>query len=59
MMDVGTELRNGRERRGISLAVLAATTKISVANLQAIERGDFARLPGGRVYPRVSARVCA
>ena len=46
-MDVGTELRNGRERRGMSLAVLASNTKIGVATLQAMERGDFARLPGG------------
>ena len=46
-MDIGTELREGRERRGMSLSVLAAATKISVATLQAMERGDFARLPGG------------
>lgn len=57
-MDVGTELRNGRERRGISLAAVAAATKISIANLRAIERGDFARLPGG-VFTRGFLRVYA
>ena len=58
-MDVGTELRTARERRGMSLAVLAASTKISVATLQAMERGDFARLPGGlftRGFLRAYAR---
>ena len=57
-MDVGTELRNGRERRGMSLAVLASNTKIGVATLQAMERGDFARLPGG-VFTRGFLRAYA
>ena len=57
-MDVGTELRKGRERSGISLAAVAAATKIGVANLQAIERGDFARLPGG-VFTRGFLRAYA
>ena len=57
-MDLGTELRKGRERRGMSLAVLAATTKIGIATLQAMERGDFARLPGG-VFTRGFLRAYA
>lgn len=57
-MDLGTELRNGRERRGISLAVLAGTTKIGVATLQAMERGDFGRLPGG-IFTRGFLRAYA
>jgi cytoskeleton protein RodZ len=57
-MDVGTELRSGRERRGISLAVLASKTKIGVATLQAMERGDFARLPGG-IFTRGFLRAYA
>jgi cytoskeletal protein RodZ len=57
-MDLGTELRNGRERRGMSLAVLASSTKIGVATLQAMERGDFARLPGG-VFTRGFLRAYA
>jgi len=40
-------LANIRGNRGISLQQIAATTKISVRSLEAIERGDFRKLPGG------------
>src|SRR5215471_8733151 len=36
-----------RQNRGISLAQIAELTKISVRSLEAIERGEFAKLPGG------------
>jgi len=36
-----------RRNRGISLEQIAASTKISVRSLEAIERGDFRKLPGG------------
>jgi cytoskeletal protein RodZ len=36
-----------RKNRGISLEQIAASTKIGVRSLQAIERGDFQKLPGG------------
>jgi cytoskeletal protein RodZ len=36
-----------RRNRGISLEQIAASTKISVRCLDAIERGDFRKLPGG------------
>ena len=36
-----------RKNRGISLAQIAETTKIGVRSLEAIERGDFQKLPGG------------
>ena len=36
-----------RRNRGISLQQIAETTKISVRSLEAIERGDFRKLPGG------------
>jgi cytoskeletal protein RodZ len=36
-----------RRNRGISLAQIAESTKISVRSLEAIERGDFRKLPGG------------
>jgi cytoskeletal protein RodZ len=36
-----------RRNRGISLAQIAESTKISVRSLEAIERGDFGKLPGG------------
>jgi cytoskeletal protein RodZ len=36
-----------RMQKGISLQTIAASTKLSVRLLEAIEAGDFARLPGG------------
>ncbi|HUI53954.1 MAG TPA: helix-turn-helix transcriptional regulator [Bryobacteraceae bacterium] len=36
-----------RRNRGISLEQIAEATKISVRSLQAIERGDLRKLPGG------------
>jgi cytoskeletal protein RodZ len=36
-----------RRNRGISLEQIAEATKISVRWLQAIEQGEFAKLPGG------------
>lgn len=36
-----------RRNRGISLEEIASATKISVRSLEAIERGDFKKLPGG------------
>jgi len=36
-----------RRNRGISLEQIAASTKISVRALDAIEQGDFRKLPGG------------
>jgi cytoskeletal protein RodZ len=40
-------LANIRKNRGISLEQIAAATKISVRSLDAIEHGDFRKLPGG------------
>lgn len=36
-----------RKNRGISLQQIANETKIGVRTLEAIERGDFRKLPGG------------
>jgi cytoskeletal protein RodZ len=36
-----------RRNRGISLEQIASSTKISIRSLQAIERGEFKKLPGG------------
>jgi len=36
-----------RTQKGISLHAIADATKLSVRHLEAIEAGDFARLPGG------------
>ena len=40
-------VRNWRTQRGISLESIAASTKLSVRQLEAIEAGEFSRLPGG------------
>jgi cytoskeletal protein RodZ len=36
-----------RRQKGISLEAIAASTKLSVRQLEAIESGEFSRLPGG------------
>lgn len=43
----GENLRREREMRGVSLEEISAATKISLRLLEAIEREDFAKLPGG------------
>ncbi len=40
-------VRVWRQQRGISLEAIAASTKLSVRHLEAIESGEFSRLPGG------------
>jgi cytoskeleton protein RodZ len=58
MSDFGGKLRQARERRGISLRQIAATTKISVAALEALERNDTSKLPGG-IFSRAFVRSYA
>jgi len=57
-MDVGLELRQARERRGLSLQQLSNTTKISPRVLQAIEAADEDRLPAP-VFTRSFVRTYA
>jgi cytoskeletal protein RodZ len=45
--DFGRKLREARERRGLSLRQIASATKISMLTLEALEKNDIARLPGG------------
>ena len=40
-------VKTWRTERGISLESIAEATKLSVRTLEAIEAGDFKRLPGG------------
>lgn len=54
----GNKLREARERRGISLREIANTTKISVSALEALERNDISRLPGG-IFSRAFVRSYA
>jgi cytoskeletal protein RodZ len=51
----GGKLRDARERRGISLRQIANATKISVGALEALERNEFSRLPGG-IFSRAFVR---
>jgi cytoskeleton protein RodZ len=45
--DFGPRMKILREERGVSLRDIAERTKISVRTLEALERDDVARLPGG------------
>ncbi len=57
-LDFGTALREARERRGVSLRQIANSTKISMGALEALERNDIARLPGG-IFVRAFVRAYA
>jgi cytoskeletal protein RodZ len=54
----GARLRHARERRGISLRQIANATKISISALEALERNDISRLPGG-IFSRAFVRSYA
>jgi cytoskeleton protein RodZ len=56
--DVGACLRDARERLGLSLRQIATSTRISVQALDALERNDIARLPGG-IFTRAFVRSYA
>jgi cytoskeletal protein RodZ len=56
--DFGGQLRRAREERGISLREIAATTKITAAALEGLERNDLSKLPGG-IFSRALVRSYA
>jgi cytoskeleton protein RodZ len=56
--DFGTTLREARERKGVTLRHIANATKISVAALEALERNNISRLPGG-IFSRAFVRSYA
>ena len=56
--DFGSRMRHSREQRGISLRQIAEATKISVSQLEALERNDISRLPGG-IFSRAFVRSYA
>ena len=56
--DFGSRMRQVREQRGISLRQIAEATKISVSQLEALERNDISRLPGG-IFSRAFVRSYA
>jgi cytoskeleton protein RodZ len=57
-MAVGLELRQARERRGLTVRQLSDITKISPRMLQAIDDGDESRLPAP-VYTRAFVKTYA
>lgn len=56
--DFGGQMRRAREARGVSLRQIADTTKLSMAALEALERNDISRLPGG-IFSRAFVRSFA
>jgi len=58
MSDLGARLKTARQSRGINLRDIEAKTKISVSALEALERHDYAKLPGG-IFSRAFVRAYA
>jgi cytoskeletal protein RodZ len=56
--DFGGRMKRLREERGVALRAIADTTKISVSALEALERNDISRLPGG-IFSRGLVRAYA
>jgi cytoskeletal protein RodZ len=57
-IDFGSRMRQVREERGVTLRQIAHTTKLSVSALEALERNDISRLPGG-IFSRAFVRSYA
>ena len=58
MSDLGSRLKHARESREVSLQDIAARTKISPVALEALERGDVSKLPGG-IFGRAFVKAYA
>jgi len=56
--DFGVKMKRLREERGVSLRQISDATKLSVGALEALERDDISRLPGG-IYSRAFVRSYA
>lgn len=56
--DFGARLREAREGRGLTLRAIADITRISVRALEALEKNDISRLPGG-IFSRAFVRAYA
>ena len=56
--DFGARMRQAREQRGVSLREIAEKTKIGISQLEALERNDISRLPGG-IFSRAFVRSYA
>jgi cytoskeleton protein RodZ len=55
---IGSKLREARDRRGVTLREIANATKIPMGVLEALERNDITRLPGG-IFGRAFVRSYA
>lgn len=58
MTELGARLKQARQDKGVSLNDIAADTKIAVPTLEAVERSDFGKLPGG-IFARAFVRAYA
>ena len=58
MTDLGIRLKQARVAKGVALRDISAATKISVVALEALERSDYSRLPGG-IFNRSFVRAYA
>ena len=56
--DFGARMKRLREERGVALRDIAEKTKVSVSALEALERNDISRLPGG-IFSRGLVRAYA
>ena len=56
--EFGMKMKHLREERGVSLRQIADATKFSVGALEALERSDISRLPGG-IFSRAFVRAYA
>ena len=56
--DFGGRLRRLREKRSVTLRQIAAATNIPVGQLEALERNDIGRVPGG-IFLRAIVRSYA
>ena len=57
-IDFGAKMKRAREEHGVSLRQIAEVTKFSVTALEALERNDISRLPGG-IFSRAFVRSYA
>jgi cytoskeletal protein RodZ len=58
LTDLGSFLRDGRERRGMTLDQIASATRIPRRHLDALEHGELDALPSG-MYRRAEVRAFA
>jgi cytoskeletal protein RodZ len=56
MSDFNEQLKQARVAKGLTLHDIAGATKISIVALEALERGDLSRLPGG-IFSRAFVRA--